>query len=251
MPGIVKGAMEMVGVGTMLAQVGIRDLLGVNQVPQVEIRDLIGASQSTVMIILDMVGAVLDVGTEAGGEEGILGTVDPHGVEEVTEMMNRVEKGRKIAGTGGILMVAEEEVEDALVEVIAIKVTTLGQETEMVVLGTLAGETETEMVVTKTGMTTMREGPSVKIGVVAGLNLLTGMPTKEPLKEIKLLQKASPAGGVTKMIAWERQNHQVEVIRQERMMETPGVKTNHLLAMESWVSGVLPLATRHLAEGDL
>ena len=114
-------------------------------------------------------------------------------------MMNQVEKGLKISGTGGILMMAEEEVEDALVEVFAIKVTTLGQETEMVVVGALAGETEAEMVATKTGMITMREGPSVKIEAVAGLTLLTGMSTKgEALKEIKLSQKASPAGGVTK-----------------------------------------------------
>ena len=51
--------------------------------------------------------------------------------------------------------------------------------------------------------------------------------------------KRSPAGGVTKMIAGERQNHLV-VIRQGRRMETtPGVKASHLLAVDplSLVSG--------------
>ena len=71
---------------------------------------------------------------------------------------------------------------------------------------------------------------------------------------IKLSQKASPAGGVTQMIAGGRQNHLVEMIRQERVMETtPGVKTNHLLAVDplSWVSGVLLLVTLQLVEEDL
>lgn len=43
------------------------------------------------------------------------------------------------------------------------------------------------------------------------------------------------------MIAGERQNHMVEMIRQERMMEiTPGTKPNHLWVMDllSLVSGV-------------
>jgi len=64
--------------------------------------------------------------------------------------------------------------------------------------------------------------------------------------------KASPAGGVTKMIAGERQNLLVEMIRQARRMETPpGVITSHLLAVDplSWVSGVLLLPTLQLVEG--
>lgn len=244
--GVLKGAMGMMGVGTMLAR-----LLGANQVPQVEIKNLLGTSQSLVMIMLDMVGVDLDVGIVAEVEEG-LGTVDLHGMEEATQMMDQVEEGLKITGTGGIPMVAEEGVEDALVEVIAIKVTTLGQEMGMVAVGALAGETEAVVVVTETmEMTTMREGPPVKTEVVAGLTLLPGMLIKrEALKKIKLSQKASPAGGVTTMIAGELQNHLVEMIRQERRTETtPGVKTSHLLAMDplSWVSGLL-LAAPQLVE---
>ena len=92
---------------------------------------------------------------------------------------------------------AEEEAEDGLAVVIAMKVTTLGQETGMVAVGALAGETEAEVVVTETGMTTMRAGPPVKIEVVAGLSRRTGMPAKrEAPKEIKFSHKASPAGGV-------------------------------------------------------
>ena len=157
-------------------------------------------------------------------------------------MMNLVEKGLKVA---------EEEAEDALAEVTAMKATTLGQETgmvavgalvgettlgqetRMVAVGALAGETEAEVVVTETGMTTMREGPPVKNEVVVGLSLRTGMPAK--------------------MIAGERQNHLV-VIRQGRRMETtPGVKASHLLAVDplSLVSGVLLLATLQLVQVDL
>lgn len=161
-------------------------------------------------------------------------------------MMDQVEKGLKVA---------EEEVEDVLVEVIAIKATTLGQETGMVAVGALAGETEAEVVVTETRMTTMREGPPVKMGVVAGLSRRTGMPAKrETPKEIKLSHRATPAGEVTKMIAGELQSHLVEVIRQEGRMETtPGIKTSHLLAVDhlSWASGVVHLATLLLAEEDL
>lgn len=169
-------------------------------------------------------------------------------------MTNQVEKGLKIAGTGGILMVAEEEAEDGLVEVIAIKIT-LGQEMVMVVAGALAEETEAEVVVTETGMTTMREGPSVKVEAVAGLSLLTGMPVKrKALKEIKISQRASQAGVVTKMIAGEGQNSLVEMIRLERAMGvTPGIRTNHLWVMDplSWVSGVVLLGTLRLLEEDL
>ena len=168
-------------------------------------------------------------------------------------MMNLVEKGLKVA---------EEEAEDALAEVTAMKATTLGQETgmvavgalvgettlgqetRMVAVGALAGETEAEVVVTETGMTTMREGPPVKNEVVVGLSLRTGMPAKrEALKEIKLSLKATPAG--------ELQNHLGEMIRQERRMETtPGVKTSHLLAVDhlSWASGVVHLAALLLVE---
>lgn len=237
----------MMGVGTMLAR-----LLGANQVPQVEIKNLLGTSQNMVMIMLDMVGVDLDVGIVAEVGEG-LGTVDLHGMEEATQMMDQVEEGLKISGTVGIPMVAEEGVEDALVEVIAIKVTTLDQETEMVAVGALAGEAEAVVVVTKTmEMTTMREGPPVKTAVVAGLTLLPGMLIKrEVLKKIKLSQQANPAGGVTTMIVGELQNHLVEMIRQERRTETtPGVKTSHLLAMDplSWVSGLLLLAAPQLVE---
>ena len=126
----------------------------------------------------------------------------------------------------------EEEAEDGLAVVIAMKVTTLGQ-TGMVAVGALAGETKAEVVVTETGMTTMRAGPPVKIEAVAGLSRRTGMPAiREAPKKIKLSHKASPAGGVTKMIAGERQNHLVEMIRQERRIETaPGAKTSHLLIL--------------------
>lgn len=242
--GILKGAMGMMGVGTMLAR------LGVKQVPQVEIKNLLGTSQSMVMIVLDLVGVDLDVGIAAEVGEG-LGIVDLHGMEEATQMMDQVEEGLKITGTGGILMVAEEGVEDALAVVIAIKVTTLVQETEMVAVGAQAGETEAVVVVTGTmEMTTMREGPPVKTVVVAGLTLLPGVLIKrEALKKINLPQKASPAGGMTTMMAGELQNHLVEMIRQERGTETtPGVKTSHLLVMDplSWVSGVLLLATLQL-----
>ena len=129
---------------------------------------------------------------------------------------------------------AEEEAEGGLAVVIAMKVTTLGQETGMVAVGALAGETKAEVVVTETGMTTMRAGPPVKIEVVAGLSRRTGMPAKRQApKEIKFSHKSSPARGVTKMIAGERQNHLVEMIRQERRMETaPGVKTSHLLVVD-------------------
>lgn len=158
-------------------------------------------------------------------------------------MMDQVEKGLKVA---------EEEVEGVLVEVIAIKATTLGQETGMEAVGALAGETEAEVVVTETRMTTMREGPPVKMVVVVGLSRRTGMPAKrETPKEIKLFHKATPAGEVTKMIAGELRSHLVEVIRQERRMETtPGIKTSHLLAVDhlSWASGVVHLATLLLAE---
>lgn len=246
-PGVLKGAMGMMGVGTMLAR-----LLGANQVPQVEIKNLLGTSQNMVMIMLDMVGVDLDVGIVAEVGEG-LGTVDLHGMEEATQMMDQVEEGLKISGTVGIPMVAEEGVEDALVEVIAIKVTTLDQETEMVAVGALAAEAEAVVVVTETmEMTTMREGPPVKTAVVAGLTLLPGMLIKrEVLKKIKLSQLANPAGGVTTMIVGELQNHLVEMIRQERRTETtPGVKTSHLLAMDplSWVSGLLLLAAPQLVE---
>ena len=114
--------------------------------------------------------------------------------------------------------------------VIAMKVTTLGREIGMVAVGDLARETEAEVVITETRMTTMRTGPPVKIEVVSGLSRCTGMPAKwEAPKEINFSHKASPAGGVTKMIARERQNHLVEMIRKERRMETaPGVKTSHL-----------------------
>jgi hypothetical protein len=146
-------------------------------------------------------------------------------------MMDQVEK------------VAEEEAEDALVGVIAVKTTTLDQETGMVAVGALAGETEAEVVVIETRMTTTREGPPVKIEVVAGLSRRTGMLAREALKEIKLSHKATPAGAVTKMIAGELQNHLVEMIKQERRMETiPGVKTSHL-HHQSWASGVLHLVT--------
>jgi hypothetical protein len=152
-------------------------------------------------------------------------------------MMDQVEK------------VAEEEAEDALVGVIAVKTTTLDQETGMLAVGALAGETEAEVVVIETRMTTMREGPPVKIEVVAGLSRRTGMLAREALKEIKLSHKATPAGAVTKMIAGELQNHLVEMIKQERRMETiPGVKTSHL-HHQSWASGVLHLAT--LVQEDL
>lgn len=77
--GILKGAMGMVGVGTIL----VLRLLGANQALQVEIRNLLGASQRMVMMILDMAGADLDVGIEAEGEEGLV-MVDLHGMEEVT-----------------------------------------------------------------------------------------------------------------------------------------------------------------------
>uniref|UniRef100_A0A0A9D566 Uncharacterized protein n=1 Tax=Arundo donax TaxID=35708 RepID=A0A0A9D566_ARUDO len=159
---------------------------------------------------------------------------------EATEMMNQVVKGLKATGIGGILMVEEDEGEDALGEVIVIKVTTLGQ--EMVVVGALAGVIGAE-VVSETGTITMREGPSVK--VVAGLNLLTGIPTKGAVMEIKLSQKASLAGGLTTMIAGECQKYLVGMIRQERVMETThGVKTVHLLL--SWVSlAVLPRMLPH------
>jgi hypothetical protein len=158
-------------------------------------------------------------------------------------MMDQVEKGLKVA---------EEEVEGVLVEVIAIKATTLGQETGMEAVGALAGETEAEVVVTETRMTTMREGPPVKMVVVVGLSRRTGMPAKrETPKEIKLFHKATPAGEVTKMIAGELRSHLVEVIRQERRMETtPGIKTSHLLAVDhlSWASGVVHLlAVDHLS----
>ena len=246
-PGVLKGAMGMMGVGTMLAR-----LLGANQVPQVEIKNLLGTSQNMVMIMLDMVGVDLDVGIVAEVGEG-LGTVDLHGMEEATQMMDQVEEGLKISGTVGIPMVAEEGVEAALVEVIAIKATTLGQEMGMVSVGALAGETEAVVVVTETmEMTTMREGPPVKTEVVAGLTLLPGMLIKrEALKRINLSQRASPAGGVATTIAGELQNHLVEMIRQERRTETtPGVKTSHPLAMDplSWVSGLLLLAALQLVE---
>ena len=248
-PGVLKGAMGMMGVGTMLAH-----LLGANQVPQVEIKNLLGTSQNMVMIMLDMVGVDLDVGIVAEVGEG-LGTVDLHGMEEATQMMDQVEEGLKISGTVGIPMVAEEGVEAALVEVIAIKATTLGQEMGMVSVGALAGETEAVVVVTETmEMTTMREGPPVKTAVVAGLTLLLGMLIKrEALKTINLSQRASPAGGVTTTVAGELQNHLVVMIRQERRMETtPGVKTSHFLAMDplSWASGLL-LAAPPLVLQDL
>ena len=50
-------------------------------------------------------------------------------------MMNLVEKGLKVA---------EEEAEDALAEVTAMKATTLGQETGMVAVGALAGDINDE-----------------------------------------------------------------------------------------------------------
>jgi len=78
------------------------------------------------------------------------------------------------------------------------------------------------------------------------------MPAKrEARKEIKLSHKASPAGGVTKMIAGELLNHLAEMIRQERRMETtPGVKTSHLLVVDhlSWASGVVLLAALAVEE---
>ena len=61
---------------------------------------------------------------------------------------------------------AAEEADDGLAVVIAMKVTTLVQETGMVAVGALAGETEAAVVVTETGMITMRAGPPVKIEVL-------------------------------------------------------------------------------------
>jgi hypothetical protein len=140
-------------------------------------------------------------------------------------------------GTVGILMVAEVEGEGALGEVVVMKVTTLGQ--VMVVVGALAGETVGE-VATETGTMTMKDGPSVK--VVAGHNLLTGITTKGLMTEIRVSQKANLAGGVTIMIAGERQNHLVEIMGQE----TTGVRTYHLPL--SWVSQV---AIRIVSRGVL
>lgn len=208
MPGKVKGGMKIVEVGIVLApHGGIRNLLGVNQASQVESRNQLGAIQRMVMITVDMVGVDLDEEIEAEGEEEVLVIVDPHGAEEVTEMMSHMERDLKIAGTHEILMVAEEEEEDALAEVIAIKVITMVRVTTMTEPGALAGETGTRMVA-KIGTEMMTEDRSVKIEVVAGPNLRTGMPTKD-----------SPAGGVTKMTAGERQNLLVEMTRQEKTME--------------------------------
>lgn len=193
MPGKVKW-------GVKIVEVGIRNLLGVNQASQVESRNQLGAIQRMVMITVDMVGVDLDEEIEAEGEEEILVIVDPHGAEEVTEMMSHVERDLKIAGTHEILMVAEEEEEDTLAEVIAIKVITMVRVTTMTEPGVLAGETGTRMVA-KIGTKMMTEDRSVKIEVVTGPNLPTGTPTKD-----------SSAG--------ERQNLLVEMTRQEKTMET-------------------------------
>jgi hypothetical protein len=220
MHGAVKGVMIMakkVMAGVLVPQVP----LGTNQASLWEIRNLLGVSQDSVMIIMEIVGADLDVEIEVEGEDRVLGIVDPHGME-ATAMMNQVVEDPRTNGTGGNLMVAEEE--GALGEVVVIKVTTLVQ--VMVAVGALAGET-VGAVGTETGMITMSEGHSVK--AVAGHNLLTGITTKWPTTEIRVSRKASLAGGVTIMITGEHQNHLVEMVRQET---TPGFRTEHL----SWVT---------------
>ena len=90
------------------------------------------------MIMVETVGVDLDVDIEAEGEEGILGMV-PHGMEEATGTMNRVAKGLKSHGAGGVLKVAEVEAVVALGKATEAKVAaTLGL--EMVAVGGLAGE---------------------------------------------------------------------------------------------------------------
>lgn len=148
--------------------------------------------------------------------------------------MNQVVKGLKSHGAGGILMVVEEEAEVALGKATVAKVAaTLGL--EMVAVGGLAGEM-VAVAVTETGTATMSKGPSVK--AVAGRP--TGMAAKGAAKEVKHLQKASPAG--------KRKIRLVEMIRQERVMQTtPGVRTDHLPL--SWVSQAVMLTS--LAHGVL
>jgi len=133
------------------------------------------------MIMVETVGVDLDVDIEAEGEEGILGMVVPRGMEEATGTMNRVAKGLKNHGAGGVLKVAEVEAVVALGKATEAKVAaTLGL--EMGAVGCLAGEMVT-VVVTKTGTVTMSKGPSVK--AVAGHP--TGVAAKEVVKEVKHL----------------------------------------------------------------
>ena len=186
------------------------------------------------MIMVETVGVDLDVDIEAEGEEGILGMVVPRGMEEATGTMNRVAKGLKSHGAGGVLKVAEVEAVVALGKATEAKVAaTLGL--EMVAVGGLAGEM-VAVAVTETGTATMSKGPSVK--AVTGRP--TGMAAKGAAKEVKHLQKASPAG--------KRKIRLVEMIRQERVMQTtPGVRTDHLPL--SWVSQAVMLTS--LAHGVL
>jgi len=134
--------------GVLARQVGIRNLLGANRISLWGIRNLLGTTQGLVMMTMEIIEADLDVEIVAEGEEGTLGmVVDHHGMEAI-ETMNQVAVGLESHGTGGILMVAEEEGEVALGVVTVIKATTLGQ--EMVAAGALAGETVAG-VVTGTG----------------------------------------------------------------------------------------------------
>jgi len=144
--------------GVLARQVGIRNLLGANRISLWGIRNLLGTTQGLVMMTMEIIEADLDVEIVAEGEEGTLGmVVDHHGMEAI-ETMNQVAVGLESHGTGGILMVAEEEGEVALGVVTVIKATTLGQEMvaagalarEMVAAGALAGETVAG-VVTGTG----------------------------------------------------------------------------------------------------
>jgi hypothetical protein len=268
-PGVVKEVMitSKLIAGVLAPQMGIRNHLGANQISLWEIRKPRGASLGLVMIMVETVGVDLDVDIEA--EEGILGMVDPRGMEE-TETMNQVVKGLNSHGTGEISMLAEEEEEVAMGEVIITKVTaTLGQ--EMVAVGALARVMVVAVVVTIAGMATKEAVKGVKevaglptgmatkevakgVKEVAGLptgmttkevakggkevaGLPTGMPTKEAMKGVKVLQKASPAG--------KRRIHLVEMTRQERVMQTtPGTRTDHLPL--SWGSQAVQLVVVEL-----
>ncbi|KAF8715860.1 hypothetical protein HU200_026817 [Digitaria exilis] len=237
-PGVVKEGLitskKLILIAGVLApQVGTRSLLGANQISLQEARSPLGTSQGLVMIMVEMVGVDLDVDIAAEGEEGILGIVDPCGMQG-TEMMNQAVKGLKRHGTGGISMVAEEEAEAVLGEVIETRVTTTLDQ-EMVAVGALTGEMVT-VVVTETGVITISKGLSVM--AVAGLPI--GMPTKEAAKEVKLLRKASPAGKAKIRL--------VETVREERVTQTtPGARTDHLPL--SWVSQAVILTS--LAHGVL
>lgn len=181
-----------------------------------------------VTITMEIIGVDLDVEIEAEGEGEISGMVDLHGME-VTEMMNQGAKGLKSHGTGGILMVAEEEGEAAMGEVIVTKVITLGQ--EMVAAGALAGETVDVGAITR--------GRTVK---EAGLSLPTGMQTRKAAKEVELSREASPAG--------KHKTHLVEMIRRQRIMQAmPGVRTDH--PPLSWVSQAAMLTSPALGVAPL